>query len=180
MERVIEFAHNIISRKVNKNDICVDMTIGNGKDTLFLCNLAKFVYGFDIQQCAIENTTNYLNENCVNNYKLFLSSHENINLYINEKIKAFIYNLGYLPTGDKSIATCFDSTINSLKKSFELLDEKGVIVLVVYPGHKQGEIESLEVEKYVQTIPQKEYDVVKYQFINQINNPPYVIVIERK
>ena len=180
MERVIEFAHNIIAKKVNKNDICVDMTIGNGKDTLFLCNLAKFVYGFDIQQCAVDNTNDYLIKNNVNNYKLFLSSHENIDRFVNEKVKAFIYNLGYLPTGDKSIATCFNSTINSLIKAFELLAEKGVIVLVVYPGHKQGEIEAFELEKFVKTIPQKEYDVVKYQFINQINNPPYVIVIERK
>ena len=36
------------------------------------------------------------------------------------------------------------------------------------------------VEKYVKNLSQKEYEVVKYQFINQINNPPYVIVIERK
>ena len=62
LERVIEFAHNIIAKKVNKNDICVDMTIGNGKDTLFLCNLSKFVYGFDIQQCAVDNTNDYLDK----------------------------------------------------------------------------------------------------------------------
>ena len=180
MEKIIDFAHNIILKKVNNNDICVDMTIGNGNDTLFLCNICKFVYGFDIQQCAIDNTTNLLNNNHKNNYELFLTSHENVDQFVKEKVKAFIYNLGYLPKGDKSIATNYDSTIVSINKALNLLDNKGIIVLVIYSGHKQGEIESIEVEKYVKNLSQKEYEVVKYQFINQINNPPYDIVIERK
>ena len=62
----------------------------------------------------------------------------------------------------------------------ELLEDDGVIVIVVYPGHEQGQQESIEVENFVKTLPQKKYDVVKYQFLNQINNPPYVIVIESR
>ena len=43
MLRIIEFAHKIIKDKVSGKDICVDMTIGNGNDTLFMAKIAKFV-----------------------------------------------------------------------------------------------------------------------------------------
>ena len=180
MLRIIEFAHKIIKDKVSGKDICVDMTIGNGNDTLFMAKIAKFVYGFDIQQLAIDNTTKLLKDNNISNYQLYLSSHENVNKLINEKVKAFIFNLGYLPTGDKSITTKYDSTILAVDNALDMLDDKGVIVLVVYTGHDNGKIEEEKLLEYIKTLSQKQYDVISYKFINQINNPPYCIVIERK
>ena len=180
MKGIIEFAHDILSSKVSSSDICVDMTAGNGKDTAFLCGLAKFVYAFDIQEIALNNTTKLLEKNNFTNYELILSSHENVDLFVKEKVKAFIYNLGYLPTGDKTITTLATSTINSLKKCLSLLDEKGIIVLVIYPGHENGAIESEIVYKFMSKLPQTDYSIITYKFINQINNPPYVIVLERR
>ncbi len=180
MEKVIEFAHNIIKNKVENTDICIDMTIGNGKDTLFLCSLARFVYGFDIQSKAILNTEKLLRDNHLNNFQLWMTSHENIDQFVHEKVKAIVYNLGYLPTGDKSITTLTNSTMISLKKSLLLLKTGGIIVLVVYPGHLEGKKESDALLAYVNTLDQKEFDVIQYQFLNQIHQPPYVIAIERK
>lgn len=145
MEKVIDFAHNVIKSKVSQNDYCVDMTVGNGNDTLFLCGLAKHVYGFDIQQLAIDNTQKKLKENNFDNYSLYLDSHENLSKYVTNKVKAFIYNLGYLPKGDKTITTNYISTINSLKQALLLLDNNGVIVLVIYEGHDEGKIESIKI-----------------------------------
>ena len=180
MKKAVDFAHDVLINKISTEDIFVDMTLGNGNDTLFLCKLVKFVYAFDVQQIALDNSKKRLDENNVSNYSLILSSHELVDQYITEKVKGFIYNLGYLPTGDKSITTNYDSTISSLKKALMLLKEKGIIVLVVYEGHDSGKIESSKVMEFVSSLSQKEYDVVTYRFVNQINNPPYVIVIERK
>ena len=180
MLKIIEFAHKVIKDKVSKNDICVDMTVGNGNDTLFLASICKFVYGFDIQQLAIDNTTKRLNDNNVSNYQLFLSSHEKVDELVKEKVKAFIFNLGYLPSGDKSITTNYVSTINAINNAMKILDDKGVIILVVYLGHENGKMEESKLVEYVKTIDQRQYEVLTYRFINQINNPPYVIAIERK
>jgi len=180
MEKIIEFIHSNINRKINNNSICVDMTIGNGHDTLFMASKAKFTYGFDIQELAINNTTKLLEDNNITNYKLILDSHSNIDKYINDMVDIFAYNLGYLPTGNKNITTMVESTINSLIKALDLLNEKGMIVLAVYEGHDEGKKESNALYDFVTKLDQKEYDVVIYRFVNQINNPPYAIIIEKR
>lgn len=53
-------------------------------------------------------------------------------------------------------------------------------MLVVYPGHPEGQIESNDVLNFVKNIDQNEAHVLNYQFINQKNNPPYIIGIEKE
>ncbi|MDO4198791.1 MAG: class I SAM-dependent methyltransferase [Erysipelotrichaceae bacterium] len=65
---------------IDKDSICVDMTMGNGNDTLFLCRLSKKVYAFDISKKAIENTKKRLKD--YDNYELIHDSHSNIDKYI--------------------------------------------------------------------------------------------------
>ena len=48
-----------------------------------------------------------------------------------------------------------------------------------YPGFENGMIESLGVREYLKGLNQKVYSVICYEFINQINNPPFVFVVER-
>ena len=81
MKKAIEFAHDVLINKISTQDIFVDMTMGNGNDTLFLCKIAKFVYAFDIQQIALDNTKKKLIDNDLNNYSLILDTHENIDYY---------------------------------------------------------------------------------------------------
>ena len=180
MEKILDLTKRIIKENVTKDDICVDMTIGNGNDTLTLATYSLFVYGFDIQQEAIDNTNKLLKDNNITNYELILDSHENIDKYIDKKIKLFIYNLGYLPKGNKEITTKSSSTINSLIKALKMLDNKGIIIIVIYTGHDEGKNEEIAINDYVKRLDQKMYEVVLYKFINQINNPPYVIMIEKK
>ena len=117
MKKAIEFAHDVLINKISTQDIFVDMTMGNGNDTLFLCKIAKFVYAFDIQQIALDNTKKKLIDNDLSNYSLILDTHENIDLYIKESVKGFIYNLGYLPTGDKNIVDRHEYVLVFSKKS---------------------------------------------------------------
>lgn len=179
MLRVTEAAHTILKNRVTDNDVCIDMTCGNGNDTVFLCNISKFVYGFDIQDVAINNTKNKLIDFHLSNYRLIHDTHDNVLNYVKEPIKAAIFNLGYLPKGDKSICTNYLSTIKAIKALFTLLEKGGLIALVVYPGHNEGKLESYHLETYLSNINQKEYSIMKYSFLNQINNPPYLIAIEK-
>ncbi len=174
---------NLINSFVKPGDKVLDCTAGNGNDTLALANAVGpqgMVYGFDIQAKAIERTKELLIENnSIDNVILINDSHENIHLYIDEKLKFIIYNLGYLPKGDKSIKTNSLSTINSIKRAIELLDYNGILVVTVYVGHVGGLDEKQALENLFLTLNQKEFNVLKYDFINQSNNPPILYCLEK-
>lgn len=62
----LRYAHRLASEFVSEGDRVIDATVGNGKDTLFLCETvgpAGFVYGFDIQSIALEQAERLLEEN---------------------------------------------------------------------------------------------------------------------
>lgn len=172
---ILNMVKKICSENITKNDYVVDMTVGNGNDTLFLANISKKVFGFDIQDVAIENTKKLLRENNVYNYELFNISHEKINDVLKEyekNIKLILFNLGYLPCGDKSITTNHKTTLNAVKNSFSMLSSNGLILIVFYP-HPEGKTEAQVVLEYLNK-NKLEYTIYK----NTPNmDAPYLIVI---
>lgn len=142
-------AHNIIKNHLYNGDIVIDATIGNGHDTLFLAKQVGFqgvIFGFDIQQQAIDATQLRLtSEGIKNNIKLFLSNHREIKQHIpvnyHSLIKVITFNLGYLPGSDKQITTEKHSTLLAIQDSLELLNTNGLITIIAYPGHPSGAIE---------------------------------------
>ena len=65
---------------------------------------------------AVEQTTKRLAEAKLDNVELLLTGHENVDQYV-ESIKAAIFNLGYLPSADKSVITLPATTIEAMEKS---------------------------------------------------------------
>lgn len=179
----IELAKKIISQLVSEGDIVVDCTVGQGHDTLTLSrqvgDLGK-VYGFDIQAMAIDMAKDRLkSEGAYKNVVLINDGHENIDEYIDEEVKLVMYNLGYLPRGDKSIVTKASTTLESIKKSLDLLKKNGLLLITCYTGHKGGFSEKEAVEKFLKKLDQKKYSVLEFNFMNQKNNPPILYGIEK-
>lgn len=178
MLRPLQMAHAFLEEVVTDEDIVVDATMGNGHDTLFLGRLAKKVYAFDIQEQAIEQTTKRLAEAKLDNVELFLTGHENVDQYV-ESIKAAIFNLGYLPSADKSVITQPHTTIQALEKLCQRLVIGGRIAIMIYYGHEGGDVERDAVLDFVSQLPQQEFTVALYKTINQINQPPFLVMIEK-
>ena len=130
------FVHKYIRSLIRNEDITADMTAGNGNDTLFLSKLSKKVYAFDIDKEAIRRTAKKISGR--NNVVLINDSHANVEQYINEKIRLFIFNLGYLPNAEDSFTTSAVSTLQAFKKAYELLEENGYIVITFYLRQKGG------------------------------------------
>jgi len=178
LERILPFAHNKINEYTSKDDIVIDMTAGNGNDTLFLASLSKKVYAFDIQKEAISNTKKLLEENNVTNVELICDSHCNVQKYVSEKIQCAVFNLGHRPNGNPAITTVASTTISALKSLFPLMKVNSLISIVVYVGHQNGETESTQLYEYVSTLPSKTFDVGLYSTLNK-KNAPYNILIEK-
>ena len=178
MKRPLEMAHDFLAQVITQEDIVVDATMGNGHDTLFLAKLAKQVYAFDIQEQALEKTSQRLQEAGLTNAELILQGHETVDQFVKE-VKAAIFNLGYLPSADKSIITQPQTTLEALDKLCHMLVKGGRIAIMIYYGHDGGDIERDAVLNYVSQLPQQEYTATIYRTLNQINNPPFLVMIEK-
>ena len=178
MKRPLEMAHDFLSQVITPEDIVVDAPMGNGYDTLFLAKLAKQVYAFDIQEQALEKTSQRIQEAGLTNVDLILQGHETVDQYVTE-VKAAIFNLGYLPSADKSIITQPQTTLEALEKLCQVLVKGGRIAIMIYYGHEGGDIERDAVLDFVSQLPQQEYTATIYRTLNQINNPPFLVMIEK-
>ena len=178
MKKPLEMAHDFLAQVITKDDVVVDATMGNGHDTLFLAKLAKQVYAFDIQEQALEKTNQRLQEAGLTNVELLLQGHETVDQFVTE-VKAAIFNLGYLPSADKSIITQPQTTLEALDKLCQMLVKGGRIAIMIYYGHDGGDIERDAVMDYVSQLPQQEYTATIYRTLNQINNPPFLVMIEK-
>ncbi len=182
----LSFSHEIIKNVVIEGNYVIDATLGNGHDTSFLAELVGsqgMVYGFDIQKEAIESSRNKLSVNgLLPQVELVLDGHETMKEHIPEEteISAVMFNLGYLPKGDKNIVTKSETTVKAINQALSLVKKQGVVSIMVYYGHEGTNGEKEAVDQLVRELSQKEFDTLSYQFVNQINNPPYLYLIEKK
>ncbi|MCX7709600.1 MAG: methyltransferase domain-containing protein [Clostridia bacterium] len=176
-------SHDIVRSVVQEGDTVIDATTGNGNDTVFLAELVGAsgkVYSFDIQEQAIEKTRGKLeSKGLLQRVQLIKDGHQNLDLYVNETVKAVMFNLGYLPGGDHSIGTRGNTTIEAVKKSMERIPVGGVVSIVVYYGGDSGFDEKEKVLEFVRTIDCKIYSVMQLEYVNQVNCPPILICIEK-
>ena len=173
-----------LEKVINKGDIVVDATMGNGYDTKYLAEKVGeegFVYSFDIQETALKSTKKRLDkENLSDRVKLILDGHENLDAYVKEEVACVVFNLGYLPRAKHIIITKPDTTLEAIKKSLKLLKPNGIISIAAYIGHEGGLEEKNYICEYLNSLDQSEFNVLHMQFTNQINNPPQLILVEKK
>lgn len=172
LQTALHFSH-ILKEIIQPGDQVIDATMGNGYDTLFMAELVGktgHVYSFDIQNEALISTKEKLDAQVLTpRVSLLLQGHETMEkvIAVDQPIKAGIFNLRYLPKSDKSIITLPETTKTAMQALLKRLVVQGRMILVVYYGHAGGETELDMVQAFCQTLPQEQYNVLKYQFINQ-------------
>lgn len=179
-----KFAMSIAAQYINKGDIAVDATVGNGYDTLTLSKLvgeAGKVYGFDIQPLALMRASEFLTLNdAPSEIELVYNGHEEMDKHISEKASAVVFNLGYLPSGDKNITTGADTTIMALNKALDIIKEDGIISVVMYPGHEEGKVERDRVTEWGKSLDKSRFHCAYISMINQPANAPCILLITKK
>lgn len=179
MLKIVEFSHLLIKLFLEKYQdeslTVIDATCGNGNDTLFLVETLKkgSVIAYDIQEIAINNTKALLTKNGYDQVVYHKASHEH---FFEEKIDLLIYNLGYLPKGNKEITTKALTTLESLKEALKIVNKNFLIILVLYPGHKEGSMEAKMIDEFCFKLDSTKYLVSKYQNYNRPTSP-YVLSI---
>ncbi|EQK42984.1 methyltransferase domain protein [[Clostridium] bifermentans ATCC 638] len=184
LTKVTDLNKVLLEDVINEGDIVIDATMGNGYDTKYLAEKVGengFVYSFDVQEEAIKSTKKRLEKaGLIDRVNLILDGHQNMDMYVNKEVSCIMFNLGYLPRAKHQVITKPETTLEAIKKSLELLKPNGVVSIAIYTGHEGGMEEYDEVFGYVSKLDQSEYSVLNCNFVNQINHPPRLIMIEKK
>lgn len=188
IESVLDFAHTLATGALQAGDVAIDATIGNGHDTVALARAVGTegtVHGFDVQETALTHTRERLvSAGLADRVALHRMGHEQMADHLpsrlHDAIGAVTFNLGYLPGSDSSVTTAPETTVAALNATKRLLRPGGIATVVLYTGHEGGAAEAEAVEAWAAKQPQERLQVLSYQFVNQRNNPPRLLAVEKQ
>lgn len=184
----IQLAHHYWLECLRPGDSAIDATCGNGHDTLVLCKLllssnAGHVYALDIQKQALATTLSRLQghftENQLQNVHLIKECHshlDRISLKNSASIRLIVYNLGYLPGGDKSQTTLVHTTLQSLQSACERVMSGGLISITCYPGHPEGLIEEHAITVWAASLSRQKWNCCHHRWINRDKAPSLLLL----
>jgi predicted methyltransferase len=179
----VPLSHLLIRSCLKPGDTAVDATCGNGHDTLFLAESVGpdgHVWGFDIQQQAIAETGRRLSEAGLSaRVSLIHDGHQNLSRHVTLPVQALLFNLGYLPGGDRSIITRPETTAPALEASLTLLAPAGVLAITIYPGHSGGSDEQQTVERWATELKPRSYHSWRMAQSNVAADAPYLLFVQK-
>ena len=188
--QITYWCHSIMMSQAASGGVYVDATMGNGNDTLFLCQMAGksgTVWAFDIQEQALDSTRSLLAEHGYENglqegrIHLIQDGHENMDQYLEaESADAVCFNFGYLPGGDHGVATRPDTSVTAVRKALDILKSGGMMSLCIYSGGDTGFEEKEAVLGFVKELPARDYTVIVNEYYNRGNHPPMPVFIFKR
>lgn len=186
----LDLAHQYWKKLVIPGDLVIDATCGNGHDTLFLATLALnetqgSLYTLDIQPEALEKAKERLQAHIPLSYfsriHFIPGCHSTFPApLLPESVKLIVYNLGYLPGGNKTLTTQSNTTLESLQNALPLLAPQGVISIMCYPGHPEGKVEEVKIIEYLSTLDRWEWNCCHHRWINKQDAPSLLLLQKRQ
>lgn len=90
LQRVLQYAQQLLKDSIEEGDTAVDATAGNGHDTLFLAQLVGDegqVYAFDVQKEAVDATLLRLLDHGLEHRAVVLNKgHEEVMQYVHKPV----------------------------------------------------------------------------------------------
>ena len=183
----LELAHTYWKGHLRPGDSAIDATCGNGHDLAILANIlledpSSFLIGLDLQAAALEKSSLLLQK------ELSKPSFQKVLLHrlCHSKIKEIplphpprliVYNLGYLPGGDKSVTTQTETTLSSLNAAISILANDGALSIMCYPGHPEGEREEKAILAWAQALDPKRWQVSHHRWLNRPASPSLIWIL---
>ena len=188
----VQWSHEIVGPRLRAGDVVVDATAGNGHDTLFLAERVLpggRVFAFDLQADAVEQTRRAVAAHVPayavpDEVTLFHAGHERLAEFLpaelRGRLRAVMFNLGYLPGGDKTIITKETTSLAAIRMALDWLAEDGVLTVVIYPGHEGGRQEAGAVESLLAALPSMEFEAQRLGYLNFRPTTPFCVAVRRR
>lgn len=185
----LTLAHDYWKYIATIGDTVIDATCGNGHDTYVLAqivlnNTQGTVIAYDIQEAALINTEKKLRQSIplphYERIRFVQGCHSQFPTDCSlGSVKLIVYNLGYLPGGDKTKTTHLETTLNSLQRALGLIMPGGAITVTCYPGHAEGKKEEDAILTWVATLSLKEWNICYHQWPNRKQGPSLLLILKK-
>ncbi len=177
-------AAEVQARVLRPGDTVVDATLGNGHDA---CRLAELVgptgrlIGLDIQPEAVSRSRERLTEaGLIDRCELHALSHDRMAEIVPEPVRLIVFNLGWLPGGDKRVTTHWETTERAVRAALTLLQPGGVLTVCAYPGHAAGDEERNALPGLFAALRPQDFNVLHQRFLNAGPGAPECFVAQRQ
>lgn len=179
--RPTALAQDFLRPLFTDGDIAIDATAGNGHDTAFLAECVGAsgrVLAFDVQAAAVAATRDRLTAaGLAERVEIFHESHAAMADRTGGKaVAAVMFNLGYLPGGNRELTTATAETLAGLEAAARVLKPGGVLTVVCYPGHPGGDAEAVAVEDWLSARAADGWRVARYGAIATRRPAPFLLV----
>lgn len=180
----LDLAHDYWKRILKPGDLAIDATCGNGHDTFFLAELGILdkLYSYDIQSNALKNASLKLESLPLEIRQKVTFVHQSHQSFLSEihnsSIKLIVYNLGFLPGGDKNVTTQLESTMQSIQSAMAILAAGGLISVTCYSGHEEGAKEEQALRSYLSALSPMEWSY-SHQFWYNRRMAPSLILLQK-
>lgn len=192
----IDLAHSYWKKSLKSGDIAIDATCGNGYDTLELAHLlfnletaastlpitVSKLIAIDRQKKAVDATRARLkstvSKDIMRHHVCLLEQcHSSFPSDITmESVALIVYNLGYLPGGNKALTTMHSTTLQSLKSALSLITPGGCISITCYPGHEEGRQEEHLIKEFASNLNPREWSCCYHSWLNRYQAPSLFII----
>lgn len=181
----LSVAHGFLMQYGRRGGFALDATAGNGQDTLFLARLVGNtgrVLAMDLQPEAVAATAAAVDNNgCAGWVRTVCDSHENLAQYAAPgSVDIAVFNLGYLPGGDRTVFTTPETSVPAIAAALGLLRRGGVLTACVYAGGLQGTYERDAVLAYFRSLPPAQYTVLITEFAGRSETQAVPVCVQKQ
>ena len=177
-------AAEVHAQVLRPGDTVVDATLGNGHDALRLAGLVGetgTLIGLDIQAEAVARSRERLAEaGFMERCELHVLSHERMAEVVREPVRLIVFNLGWLPGGDKRVTTHWATTKAAVEAALGLLQPHGVLTVCAYPGHAAGDEERNALPALFAQLRPQDFNVLHQRFLNAGDGAPECFVVQKQ
>ena len=192
-----DFAQRYWASLLNAGDTVIDATVGNGHDAAVLAEALGRAGGgtllcVDAQAVALERSRErlrgvlaadwelregadeWLAVQRSNGAELVVRWVEGCHAATLRELPAgsaalIVFNLGYLPGGDKTFTTTAATTVAALEAAEAVVASGGCVSATIYPGHAEGLTEEVAVLDHAAGLTQGKWSVYHTSWLNQRN-----------
>ena len=184
-------AHRAWASVLRAGDFAIDATVGNGNDALALARLVGpggRVLAMDRQPAALSATRALLEASLPGGAAAASSwwdLQEGCHAALLPRVppgtaNLVCFNLGYLPGGDKAVTTRASTTLPALASAAQALSPGGLLSVMLYVGHPEGQEESKAVLGWAEGLAPGGWTAVLQKLVNRPTAPLLLMMTKRR